>query len=51
MLPVYCGTEREPEDLEITRALYRGMQCGVRYAEGFITANEAFRLRPYRLLP
>jgi hypothetical protein len=32
-------------------ALYRGMQCGVKYAEGFITANDAFRIRPYRILP
>jgi LmbE family N-acetylglucosaminyl deacetylase len=32
-------------------ARYRGMQCGVKYAEGFIVANDAFRIRPYRLLP
>jgi LmbE family N-acetylglucosaminyl deacetylase len=32
-------------------ALYRGMQCGVKYAEGFIAAKDAFRLRPCRLLP
>ena len=32
-------------------ALYRGMQCGVKYAEGFIAAYDAFRIRPYRILP
>lgn len=32
-------------------ALYRGIQCGVKYAEGFIAANDAFRVRPMRLLP
>ena len=32
-------------------ALYRGLQCGVKYAEGFIVANDAFRIRPYRILP
>jgi hypothetical protein len=31
-------------------ALYSEMQCGVKYADGFVTANDAFRLRPCRLL-
>jgi LmbE family N-acetylglucosaminyl deacetylase len=38
------------ESVRIT-ALYRGLQCGVKYAEGFIAANDAFRIRPYRILP
>lgn len=32
-------------------ALYRGIQCGVKYAEGFIAAYDAFRIRPFRILP
>ena len=38
------------ESVRIT-ALYRGLQCGVKYAEGFMAANDAFRIRPYRILP
>jgi LmbE family N-acetylglucosaminyl deacetylase len=38
-------------DRVLIEAAYRGMQCGVKYAEGFIAANDAFRRRPYRLLP
>ena len=38
------------ENVEIT-GRYRGIQCGVEYAEGFRSANDAFRVRPYRLLP
>ncbi len=34
-----------------TIALYRGMQCGVKYAEGFRLANDAYRVAPYRFLP
>ncbi len=34
-----------------TIAKYRGMQCGVEYAEGFTMANDAFRVVPYRVLP
>ena len=30
---------------------YRGIQCGVKYAEGFVAANDAFRVRAERLLP
>lgn len=30
---------------------YRGMQCGVKYAEAFIRANDAYRIRPGRDLP
>ena len=30
---------------------YRGIQCGVKYAEGFVRANDAFRVAPRRLLP
>ncbi len=32
-------------------ARYRGMQCGVKYAEGFRMAHNAFRVSPYRILP
>ena len=34
-----------------TIARYRGLQCGVEYAEGFRMANDAFRVAPYRVLP
>ncbi len=30
---------------------YRGMQCGVKYAEGFRMAQDAFRVVPKRILP
>ncbi len=32
-------------------ARFRGIQCGVQYAEGFRMANDAFRVVPYRVLP
>ena len=32
-------------------AKYRGIQCGVEYAEGFRMANDAFRVVPFRVLP
>ena len=32
-------------------AKYRGIQCGVEYAEGFRMANDAYRVVPYRVLP
>ena len=32
-------------------AKFRGIQCGVDYAEGFRMANDAFRVHPYRILP
>ena len=35
----------------ITMAKFRGMQCGVEYAEGFRMANDAFRVVPRRILP
>ncbi len=38
------------EGIEIT-GRYRGRQSGVRYAEGFIRANDAFRVSCERLLP
>lgn len=34
-----------------TIARYRGIQCGVQYAEGFRMANDAFRVVPFRVLP
>ena len=34
-----------------TQSRYRGIQCGVEYAEGFRMANDAFRVVPYRVLP
>lgn len=30
---------------------YRGMQCGVKYAEGFVKANDGYKVRPGSLLP
>lgn len=32
-------------------AEYRGMQCGVQYAEAFRMAYDAYRVAPYRVLP
>ena len=32
-------------------ARYRGIQCGVQYAEGFRMANDAYRVVPRRVLP
>jgi len=43
--------ETEFFDNFMISARYRGIQCGVKYAEGFIAANDAFRVRPARLLP
>lgn len=34
-----------------TIARYRGIQCGVQYAEGFRMAHNAFRVSPKRILP
>ena len=34
-----------------TIARYRGIQCGVQFAEGFRMANDAFRVVPKRILP
>ena len=34
-----------------TIARFRGIQCGVKYAEGFRMANDAYRVVPYRVLP
>lgn len=34
-----------------TIARYRGIQCGVEYAEGFRMANNAYRVVPRRVLP
>jgi len=34
-----------------TTARFRGQQCGVAYAEGFVSCNTWLRARPYRLLP
>ena len=30
---------------------FRGMQCGVEFAEGFRMANDAYRTHPFRVLP
>lgn len=38
------------DGIEVT-ARFRGNQCGVKYAEGFIMANDAFRVVPKRILP
>ena len=44
------GDENFFEQAEIV-ARYRGIQCGVKYAEGFRMANDAFRVVPYRVRP
>lgn len=38
------------DSIRIT-AEYRGMQCGVKYAEAFVRANDAYKVRPGCLLP
>ena len=38
------------EDMKIT-AQYRGMQCGVKYAEAFVRCTDAYRIAPGSLLP
>ncbi len=35
----------------VTMSKYRGMQCGVQYAEAFVRCNDAFRVKPGSLLP
>lgn len=39
------------EDYILTSAKYRGFQCGVGFAEGFIRYNNALRATPGRFLP
>ena len=34
-----------------TTAKFRGFQCGVKYAEAFTIARDAYRVVPYRFLP
>ena len=34
-----------------TCSRYRGLQCGVQYAEAFRMAYDAYRVVPYRVLP
>lgn len=43
--------EKDFFDDYYTIARYRGIQCGVEYAEGFRMANDAFRVVPRRMLP
>ena len=38
------------DSIDVT-ARFRGIQCGVKYAEGFIMANDAYRVVPKRILP
>ncbi len=49
----YKDTMKDKDFFEnyYTIAKYRGIQCGVEYAEGFRMANDAFRVVPYRVLP
>lgn len=49
----YKDTLADKDFLEdyYTIARYRGIQCGVEYAEGFRMANDAFRVVPRRILP
>lgn len=44
-------TDRDFFENYYTIAKYRGIQCGVEFAEGFRMANDAFRVVPYRVLP
>ena len=44
-------TDKDFFDNYRTIAKYRGIQCGVEYAEGFRMANDAFRVVPRRVLP
>jgi len=46
----FSADESFTDDMEI-QSLYRGMQCGVKYAEAFVRANDAYKMTPYRLLP
>lgn len=43
--------EKDFFDDYYTIARYRGIQCGVQFAEGFRMANDAFRVVPRRVLP
>ena len=38
-------------EANMIQSRYRGIQCGVDYAEGFRMANDAFRVFPKRILP
>ena len=38
-------------EANMIQSRYRGIQCGVEYAEGFRMANDAFRVFPKRILP
>ena len=38
-------------DNDLIISSFRGLQCGVKYAEGFVMANDAFRVVPKRILP
>ncbi|MBE7054761.1 MAG: PIG-L family deacetylase [Ruminococcaceae bacterium] len=46
----FCADDTFLQDMK-TMASFRGMQCGVKYAEGFVRANDAYRVTPSRLLP
>ena len=49
----WLGDHDGNDVIENTRMFARviGIQCGVKYAEGFRMANDAFRVVPYRVLP
>ena len=49
----YAGYSLEDTFTEgmITTARYRGMQCGVKYAEAFVRCNDAYRMTAGSLLP
>ena len=53
MMDNYKDAVGDKDFLEGTmvQARYRGLQCGVQYAEGFRMANDAFRVVPKRVLP
>lgn len=47
------GTEGCDDFFEniLVTSRFRGMQCGVKYAESFVRANDAFRIRAHHILP
>lgn len=52
----YEGYGEGTDDYDLCRgprilSEFRGLQCGVKYAEGFVRANDAFKVTPGTLLP
>ena len=47
----YAGGKEQFFESIVVQARYRGLQCGVTYAEGFSLCRDAFRIPVRRLLP